>query len=224
MDSGDMAYLSKQARYMLDDAGFSDAKIIVSNDLDEYTILNLQAQGAKIDIYGIGTKVITAYDQAALGGVYKLVAIEDNGEMVDTIKISSNPEKVTTPGSKKVYRIINNVNGHSEGDYIALENENPQTEERLKMFHPVHTYISKFVTNFTAINLHQEIVVNGVINYSNPSLKEIQQYTISNMKLLWEEYKRTMNPEEYPVDLSEACWENKMNLIRDIKSKVKKVK
>ncbi|SHN30642.1 nicotinate phosphoribosyltransferase [Gracilibacillus kekensis] len=223
LDSGDMAYLSKKARKMLDDAGFPDAKIIASNDLDEYTILNLQAQGAQIDIYGIGTKLITAFDQAALGGVYKLVAIEDNDEMIDTIKISANPEKVTTPGSKKVYRIINNENGHSEGDYIALENENPQEEERLKMFHPVHTYISKFVTNFTAKNLHEDVVVSGKINYQSPSLEEIQNYTTSNMNLLWEEYKRTMKPEEYPVDLSEACWENKMNLIRNIKKKVKQM-
>ncbi|MGN8647239.1 nicotinate phosphoribosyltransferase [Gracilibacillus sp. HCP3S3_G5_1] len=221
LDSGDMAYLSKKARKMLDDAGFPDAKIIASNDLDEYTILNLQAQGAKIDIYGIGTKLITAYDQAALGGVYKLVAIEENGKMVDTIKISANPEKVTTPGSKKVYRIINNENGRSEGDYIALEDENPQAEKRLKMFHPVHTYISKFVTNFTAVNLHEDVVVDGEIKYQSPSLEEVQNYTISNMELLWEEYKRTMKPEEYPVDLSEACWENKMNLIRDVKAKVK---
>ncbi|WP_058305936.1 nicotinate phosphoribosyltransferase [Gracilibacillus massiliensis] len=223
LDSGDMAYLSKKARKMLDDAGFPDAKIIASNDLDEYTILNLQAQGAQIDIYGIGTKLITAYDQAALGGVYKLVAIEEDGDMIDTIKISANPEKVTTPGSKRVYRIINNENGHSEGDYIALEHENPQAEERLKMFHPVHTYISKFVTNFTAKNLHKDVVLNGKINYKSPSLEEVQNYTTSNMNLLWEEYKRTMKPEEYPVDLSEECWENKMNLIRNIKKKVKQM-
>lgn len=221
LDSGDMAYLSKEARRMLDEAGFHDAKIFASNDLDEYTILNLQAQGSEIDIYGIGTKLITAYDQAALGGVYKLVAIEEDGEMVDTIKISANPEKVTTPGRKRVYRIINNETGYSEGDYIALEHEDPQAEKRLKMFHPVHTYISKYVTNFTAVHLHEDVVVNGEINYQSPSLEEIQQYTTNNMDLLWEEYKRTMKPEEYPVDLSTACWENKMNLIHSIKEKVK---
>ncbi|UOQ84125.1 nicotinate phosphoribosyltransferase [Gracilibacillus salinarum] len=221
LDSGDMAYLSKKARKMLDDAGFTEAEIIASNDLDEYTILNLQAQGAVIDIYGIGTKLITAYDQAALGGVYKLVAIEEEDKMIDTIKISANPEKVTTPGSKRVYRIVNNETGYSEGDYIALEQEDPQSQERLKMFHPVHTYISKFVTNFTAVNLHEDVVVNGEIKYRSPSLEAIQNYTTQNMNLLWEEYKRTMKPEEYPVDLSEACWENKMKLIRDIKQKVK---
>lgn len=221
LDSGDMAYLSKEARKMLDEAGFPDAKIVASNDLDEYTILNLQAQGAKIDSYGIGTKLITAFDQAALGGVYKLVAIEENGEWKDTIKISANPEKVTTPGLKRVYRIINRENKHSEGDYIALAHENPQEEERLKMFHPVHTYISKFVTNFDAVDLHEDVVVDGEITYESPSLQEIQQYASDNLGLLWEEYKRTMKPEEYPVDLSEACWNNKMELIRSIKESVK---
>ncbi|MDX8046425.1 nicotinate phosphoribosyltransferase [Gracilibacillus sp. S3-1-1] len=221
LDSGDMAYLSKKARKMLDDAGFPDAKIIASNDLDEYTILNLQAQGAQIDIYGIGTKLITAYDQAALGGVYKLVSIEENGKMVDTIKISANPEKVTTPGTKRLYRIINNENGRSEGDYIALENEDPQSQERLKMFHPVHTYISKFVTDFTAVDLHEDVVVDGEITYKSPSLEDIQRYMTRNMDLLWDEYKRTMKPEEYPVDLSEKCWDNKMTLIHDIKAKIK---
>ena len=141
LDSGDLAYLSKQARKMLDAAGFTNTKIIASNDLDEETILNLKAQGAKIDVWGIGTKLITAYDQPALGAVYKLVAIEDeNGQMADTIKISSNPEKVSTPGLKRVYRIINLLNGKSEGDYIALEDEKPQENERLECStQPIHS-------------------------------------------------------------------------------------
>ncbi|MFE3577497.1 nicotinate phosphoribosyltransferase [Lysinibacillus sp. NPDC059133] len=224
LDSGDLAYLSKKARKMLDEAGFTDAKIIASNDLDEYTIINLKSQGAKIDTWGIGTKLITAYDQAALGGVYKLVSIEDeNGKMVDTIKISGNPEKVTTPGRKRIYRIINTDNGHAEGDYIALDYENPQEETRLKMFHPVHTYISKFVTSFTAKELHQDIVVNGSILYKEPTLQEIRVYVEENLHLLWNEYKRTMNPEEYPVDLSQACWDNKMTRIKEIKEKVTKM-
>ncbi len=121
LDSGDLAYLSKKARAMLDEAGFTDTKVVASSDLDEYTIMNLKAQGAKIDVWGVGTKLITAYDQPALGAVYKLVSIEEDGKMADTIKISSNPEKVTTPGLKKVYRIINQLNHHSEGDYIALD-------------------------------------------------------------------------------------------------------
>ncbi|HHY73301.1 MAG TPA: nicotinate phosphoribosyltransferase [Bacillus bacterium] len=221
LDSGDLAYLSKEARKMLDEAGFKDTKIVASNDLDEYTIINLKQQGAKIDIWGVGTKLITAYDQPALGAVYKLVAIEDeNGEMVDTIKISGNPEKVTTPGLKKIYRIINLRNHKSEGDYIALENENPEEEYQLKMFHPVHTFISKYVTNFEARELHQDIFKNGTLVYGLPTVQEIQKYAKENMGLLWDEYKRSLNPEEYPVDLSQECWNNKMKNIAEVKDKV----
>ncbi|ALC82216.1 MULTISPECIES: nicotinate phosphoribosyltransferase [Bacillus] len=224
LDSGDLAYLSKKARKMLDEAGFKEAKVIASSDLDEYTILNLKSQGAKIDVWGIGTKLITAYDQPALGAVYKLVSIEEDGEMVDTIKISSNPEKVTTPGRKRVYRIINRLNNHSEGDYIALENEPVNDQEKIKMFHPVHTFISKFVTDFDAKELHETIIEEGELMYEKPSISEIQSYAKENLNLLWEEYKRISKPEEYPVDLSEACWTNKMNLIQEVKEKAKSLK
>ncbi|KGR87405.1 nicotinate phosphoribosyltransferase [Lysinibacillus odysseyi] len=224
LDSGDIAFLSKEARKMLDEAGFPDAKIIVSNDLDEYTILNLKAQGARVDMWGIGTKLITAYDQPALGAVYKMVAIEDeNGVMEDTIKISANAEKVTTPGLKHVYRIINKTNGKSEGDYIAMADENPQEEEHLKMFHPVHTFVSKFVTNFEAKNLHIEVIKDGQIVYENPSLMEMRQYAHENLNLLWDEYKRAMNPEEYPVDLSQKCWDNKMRNIQEVREMVQAI-
>ncbi|MFB6467130.1 nicotinate phosphoribosyltransferase [Cytobacillus sp. Hz8] len=220
LDSGDLAYLSKKARKMLDEAGFPNAMIVASNDLDEYTIMNLKTQGAKIDMWGIGTKLITAYDQAALGGVYKLVAIEDeNGQMTDTIKISGNPEKLTTPGMKRVYRIINKNNNKSEGDYITLDDENPQTEEKLKMFHPIHTYISKFVTDFEAKELHQDIFINGKLVYQVPTIQEIQAYAAENLEVLWDEYKRSLNPEQYPVDLSQKCWENKMANIEKVKQK-----
>jgi nicotinate phosphoribosyltransferase len=202
---------------MLDEAGFPDAKIYASSDLDEFTILNLKAQGAKIDHWGIGTKLITAYDQPALGAVYKLVSIEDeNGQMVDNIKISSNPEKVTTPGLKRVYRIINKENDKAEGDYIALEHEEPQKEKRLKMFHPVHTHLVKYVTNFEARELHHDIIVNGNLVYELPDVYEIQAYVQESLQLFWDEYKRTLNPEEYPVDLSQACWDNKRNLIEKV--------
>lgn len=221
IDSGDLAYLSKQARKMLDEAGFTETKISASSDLDEYTIMNLKTQGAQIDIWGVGTKLITAYEQPALGAVYKIVAIEDeNGVMKDTIKISANPEKVTTPGLKRVYRIINKDNKKSEGDYIALDFENPQDEEPLKMFHPVHTYVSKFVTNFEARELHYTIFENGKLVYELPPLNEIKNFAQENLDLLWDEYKRTLHPEEYPVDLSQACWDNKMSKIEEIKKKV----
>lgn len=221
LDSGDMAYLSKRARVMLDEAGFHNAGIVASNDLDEYTIMNLKAQGAKIDTWGIGTKLITGYDQPALGAVYKLVSIEnEKGEMTDTIKISSNAEKVSTPGLKNVYRIINKTSGKSEGDYITLEEEKPQEQDRIKMFHPVHTFISKFVTNFEAKDLHTDVFKDGQLVYKLPSLQEIRSYLEESIDLLWDEYKRLMNPEDYPVDLSEKCWNNKMRNIEEVKQKV----
>lgn len=221
LDSGDIAFLSKEARKMLDEAGFHKAKIIVSNDLDEYTILNLKAQGAKVDSWGIGTKLITAYDQPALGAVYKLVSIEnEDGVMEDTIKITANAEKVSTPGLKKVYRIINRVNGKAEGDYITMADENPHEEERIKMFHPVHTFISKFVTNFEAKDLHEKVIDEGEIVYESPSVKEMQQYASENLELIWDEYKRSLNPEEYPVDLSQKCWDNKMRNIQEVRNMI----
>lgn len=225
LDSGDIAFLSKEARRMLDEAGFPNAKVVVSNDLDEYTILNLKSQGARVDSWGIGTKLITAYDQPALGAVYKMVSIENaNGEMEDTIKISANAEKVTTPGLKKVYRIINKKNGKSEGDYITMADENPQAENRIKMFHPVHTFVSKFVTNFEAKELHQLVIDQGEVVYENPALMDIRQYVKENLELLWDEYKRSLNPEEYPVDLSQKCWDNKMRNIREVRDMVSELK
>lgn len=221
LDSGDIAFLSKESRRMLDAAGFPNAKIVVSNDLDEYTILNLKAQGAKVDMWGIGTKLITAYDQPALGAVYKIVSIEDEkGVMEDTIKISSTTEKVTTPGQKRLYRIIDRENGKAEGDYITMFDEDPTHEKRLKMFHPVHTFVSKFVTNFEAKELHTKVIENGQVIYTNPTLFEMRDYATSNLELLWDEYKRSLNPEEYPVDLSQKCWDNKMRNIQEVQEMV----
>nr|WP_318540454.1 nicotinate phosphoribosyltransferase [Terribacillus saccharophilus] len=221
LDSGDLAYLSKRAREMLDEAGFTETKITASNDLDEETIGALKAQGAKITNWGIGTKLITAYDQPALGAVYKIVSIEDdNGDMADTIKISANPEKVSTPGLKRVYRIINTASQKSEGDYIALAHENPEEEERLKMFHPTYPYISKFVTDFEAKELQRPVFQKGELIYKSPSLEETRNYVTYSLTFLWDEYKRTHNPEAYPVDLSTACWNNKMELIERIKSQL----
>jgi nicotinate phosphoribosyltransferase len=206
---------------MLDQAGFPHVKIYASNDLDENTILYLKAQGARIDCWWIGTKLITAYDQPALGAVYKLVAIEDeHGTMRDAIKISSNPEKVTTPGLKRVYRIINRKTRKAEGDYIALEHETPQREPRLRMFHPIHTHIAKVVTDFEARDLHHAIFENGKLVYELPSLVEIQAYVKQSLELFWDEYKRPLNPAEYPVDLSQACWENKRRMIQAEMEKV----
>ncbi|WP_353463586.1 nicotinate phosphoribosyltransferase [Mammaliicoccus sciuri] len=221
LDSGDIAYLSKEARRMLDEAGFTDAKIFASNDLDEQTITSLKAQGAKVTAWGVGTKLITAYDQPALGAVYKLVAIEEeNGELSDRIKISNNAEKVTTPGKKNVYRIINTKTNKSEGDYITLEDEEPNKEERLKMFHPVHTYKMKYIKHFKAVDLHHDIFKDGKRVYTLPEIKEIREFAFNNLDILWEENKRYLNPEEYPVDLSKACWDNKNKKIFDVAERV----
>ncbi|MCJ1749860.1 nicotinate phosphoribosyltransferase [Mammaliicoccus sciuri] len=221
LDSGDIAYLSKEARRMLDEAGFTEVKIFASNDLDEQTITSLKAQGAKVTAWGVGTKLITAYDQPALGAVYKLVAIEEeNGELSDRIKISNNAEKVTTPGKKNVYRIINTKTNKSEGDYITLEDEEPNKEERLKMFHPVHTYKMKYIKHFKAVDLHHDIFKDGKRVYTLPEIKEIREFAFNNLDILWEENKRYLNPEEYPVDLSKACWDNKNKKIFDVAERV----
>lgn len=140
--------------------------------------------------------------------------------MVDTIKISSNPEKISTPGQKRVFRIINRGNGKSEGDYIALEHEEPQKQDRLKMFHPVHTYIAKFITDFEARELYQPIFASGELVYQVPALQEIRTFVQENLSELWDEYKRMLNLAEYPVNLSQGCWDNKMKQIEEIQQKV----
>lgn len=221
IDSGDMAYQSKRIREQLDEAGFTNARIIASNDLDEKTILNLRMQGAKIDDWGIGTKIITAFDQPALGAVYKLVSIEDEqGQMQPTMKISSNAEKTTTPGVKQVWRITRNKDGKSEGDYVALSDERPDQLDELFMFHPVHTYINKTVRDFTARPVLIDIFDKGELVYELPTIDEIRDYAEANYNDLWEEYKRILNPEQYPVDLSKKLYNEKMDSIRELKETV----
>ena len=222
IDSGDMAYMSKKVRQQLDEAGFTKAKIYASSDLDEKTILNLKMQGAKIDVWGIGTRLITAYDQPALGCVYKLVSIEDeNGVMVDTMKISNNAEKVSTPGKKQVWRITRNSDGKSEGDYIALWDERPDQLDELFMFHPVYTYINKTVTDFTARPILQPIFDNGKLVYELPKLQDIKAYKDEQIEALWDEYKRILNPEQYPVDLSQKTYDQKLASIAEIREEVR---
>ncbi|MGO3169660.1 MAG: nicotinate phosphoribosyltransferase [Bavariicoccus seileri] len=223
IDSGDMSYVSKRVRQQLDEAGYPHALIYASNDLDELTVLNLKMQDAKIDVWGIGTKLITAYDQPALGAVYKLVSIEDeNGQMVDTIKISSNAEKITTPGKKQVWRITNNNGGKSEGDYIALWDEEPNELDELYMFHPTYTYINKTIKDFSARPLLVDIFSNGELVYDIPHLDEVKRYAEVQLANLWDEYKRILNPEPYPVDLSQKAYDHKMNLLDKVQAKFKK--
>ncbi|MGT2754423.1 nicotinate phosphoribosyltransferase [Streptococcus ovis] len=218
LDSGDLAYLSKKVRQQLDDAGFPNAKIYASNDLDEHTILNLKMQRAKIDVWGVGTKLITAYDQPALGAVYKIVSIEDeNGQMQDTIKLSNNAEKVSTPGKKQVWRITSREKGKSEGDYITFTDVNVNDMDEIFMFHPTYTYINKTVNNFDAVPLLVDIFQEGKLVYTLPTLKEIQNYARKELDKLWDEYKRILNPQDYPVDLAKDVWDNKMELIDRIR-------
>ena len=216
--SGDLAYLSKKVRQQLDEAGFPDAKIYASNDLDENTILNLKMQKAKIDVWGVGTKLITAYDQPALGAVYKIVSIEDDkGQMVDRIKLSNNAEKVSTPGKKQVWRITSREKGKSEGDYITFADSDVTSLDEIEMFHPTYTYINKTVRDFDAVPLLVDIFDKGELVYSLPSLEDIQVYARKEFDKLWDEYKRVLNPQDYPVDLARDVWQHKMNLIDRIR-------
>lgn len=213
LDSGDLAFLSTEARRMLDEAGLDYVKIAASSDLDENRIFDLKTQGAKIDIWGIGTQLITCADDPALGGIYKLVARENNGEYEPVIKISGNPEKITTPGFKTVYRIVNRGTVKSEGDCIADIHEDVKSLESIKMFDPIHTWKYKYVTNFDAVELLQPVFINGRQQFALPSLEEIRNYHQSQIALFWRGYLRKLNPEKYPVDLSEKVWNDKMNLI-----------
>ncbi|HFH8203688.1 TPA: nicotinate phosphoribosyltransferase [Streptococcus agalactiae] len=218
LDSGDLAYLSKKVRQQLDDAGFPNAKIYASNDLDENTILNLKMQKAKIDVWGVGTKLITAYDQPALGAVYKIVSIEtDAGSMRDTIKLSNNAEKVSTPGKKQVWRITSRAKGKSEGDYITFADTDVTQLDEIEMFHPTYTYINKTVRDFDAVPLLVDIFDKGKLVYQLPSLQEIQEYGRKEFDQLWDEYKRVLKPQDYPVDLARDVWQNKMDLIDRIR-------
>lgn len=214
LDSGDLAFLSKRARAMLDEAGLPDVKIVASNDLDETVILNLKAQGARIDTWGVGTQLITGGSEPALGGVYKLAAREQDGVYEPVIKISGNPEKVTTPGRKDAYRIVNRQTGKAEADYIALSGEEDVRHgKRIKLFDPVHPYLHKYVDDYEAHPLLQPVFADGRLVRALPALADIRAYHSGQLSLFWPEYLRKLNPETYPVDLSEAAWQMKMDLL-----------
>ncbi|WP_141502615.1 nicotinate phosphoribosyltransferase [Paenibacillus luteus] len=215
LDSGDLAYLSQMARKMLDEAGLPYVQIVASNDLDEGIISNLKSQGAKIDVWGVGTKLITAADQPSLGGVYKLVAREKDGSYEPVIKISANPEKVSTPGFKALYRIINTDTGKAEADYITLKDEQQLAKgERIKLFDPVHSYIHKYIEHYEAISLLKPIFSQGELVYELPTLEQIRTYHQSQFELFWPQYLRKLNAEAYRVNLSEAVWGLKHDLIQ----------
>ena len=213
LDSGDLAYLSREARRMLDEAGFPNAKICVSGDLDEYLIRDLKLQGACIDSWGVGTKLITSSDCPALGGVYKLSAEIVGGKVISKMKISENPAKVTNPGIKKLLRIYDQED-MAYADLIALEDEVFDPSQPLTLFDPVDTWKSVTLTNYTIRELQVPIFKDGVKVYAQPTLKEICAYAKQEMKSFWDQYKRLMNPHRYKVDLSESLWMLKQSMLK----------
>ena len=213
LDSGDLAYLSKKARRMLDEAGFEKTKIVASSDLDEELIWDLKAQGAAIDIWGVGTALITSRDCPALGGVYKLSAEEQDGRMIPKIKISENPSKVTNPGYKKVVRIYNG-DEKAVADLIMLEEETIDPAKPLTIFDPVDTWKRMTLRHFTCKELLMPIFLSGRRVYDLPGLLEIQSYAKQELDTLWEEYKRLKNPHVYKVDLSAKLYQLKQDLLK----------
>ena len=225
LDSGDLAYLSKKARQMMDDAGFPEAKICVSGDLDERSINSLIQQGAKIDSWGVGTKLITSEDLPALGGVYKLSAvIEKDGTMTPKIKLSDNTAKITNPSFKKLYRLYDRENGMAIADLITTRDEEVDDTQPLTIFHPVETWKTHEVENFYAEELQHTIVKNGKLVYKFPTLMEIQAFSKAEMEKFWEEYLRLDMPQLYKVDLSDKLHTLKIGMIDGIRQSAKKRK
>ena len=219
IDSGDLAYLSKEVRKRLDENGFEDFKIVASNSLDEFKIESLLAQGAKIDSFGIGERLITAKSDPVFGGVYKLVAVEKEGKLQAKIKVSENVEKITTPGFKKVYRLYDTETGKAEADYIALRDEEIDDNEPLVIFDPLFTWKMKKMKNYKAREMQVPIFKDGDLVYNEPSLDEIASYRKEEVESLWDEVKRYDTPHNYYVDLSQKLWNLKQKLILEAKSK-----
>jgi len=216
LDSGDLTYLTKEARKMLDAAGLTDAKITVSNSLDEYLIKELIHQGAQIDAFGVGERLVTARSEAVFGGVFKLSAIELNGQLVPKIKISDNVQKTTIPGFKQVYRFYDE-NGMAEADVITLFDETIDVNQPYHLFDPNFPWKSKVIENFTARPLLVPIFEKGKLVYELPALKDIRAYAKSEHSKLWPEVLRLEKPHEYYVDLSQNLWDLQQELIRKYK-------
>ncbi|WP_265327632.1 nicotinate phosphoribosyltransferase [Clostridium mediterraneense] len=217
LDSGDIAYLSRKARKMLDEAGLEDCKIIASNSLDEYTIMSLLLQGAKIDSFGVGERLITSKAESVFGGVYKLAAVEENNEIIPRIKLSENTEKVSNPGFKKVYRLFDKETDKAIADVITVADEIIDEIKPYKIFDSVHTWKKKTVTNFYAKELQVPIFENGELVYEIPDLKDIRSYCMEEVNKLWDEVRRFENPHKYYVDLSKKLWVMKDTLIERLK-------
>jgi len=215
LDSGDMAYLTQKARKMLDDAGWTECKISVSNSLDEYIIQDLLRQGAKIDMFGVGERLITARSEPVFGGVYKLAAVvNDDGSIQPKIKISENVGKITNPHFKKLYRFFGNDTGKAIADYLCVFDETVDDSQDLTIFDPEATWKTKTVYNFTAKELQLPIFKNGELVYKCPSLQEVRAYCMEQVDKLWDEVKRFDNPHTYYVDLSQKLWDIKYGLLK----------
>ncbi len=215
IDSGDMAYLTRESRKLLDEAGLTDCKVVISNSLDEYIITDLLNQGAPIDAFGVGERLITAKSEPVFGCVYKLCAVEKNNKIIPKIKISENEEKITNPSFKSLYRIYDKETNKALADLITLHDEIIDENETLVLFDPVQTWKKKEVSNFYAKKLLLPIFINGNYVYKEPSLKEVRQKCIDDKNTLWDETKRLSNPNKYYVDLSLKLWELKHKMLNE---------
>ena len=216
IDSGDLTYLSGKARKMLDEAGLPGIKIVASNSLDEYIIRDLLTQGAQIDAFGVGERLITSKSEPVFGGVYKLAAIEDgDGQIIPKIKISENPAKITIPHFKKTYRLFENATGKALADYICLYDEEPDFTQPLELFDPEATWKRKTVTDFTAVPLQVPVFQGGEQVYQSPPIDEIRAYCARQVDKLWDEVKRFENPHNYYVDLSQKLWDVRAKLLAE---------
>jgi nicotinate phosphoribosyltransferase len=214
IDSGDITYLSNKARKMLDDAGLTDCPICVSNALDEYTIRDILTQGAKVDSFGVGERLITSRSEPVFGGVYKLAAIEEDGKLTPKIKISENVEKITNPGFKQVFRLFDRDNGKAFTDIIALFDETIDETKPYYTFDPEHTWKHKTVSNFVAKKLLVKVFEKGKLVYKAPKLEDVKTYCKEQIGTLWDEVIRFENPHTYHVDLSRPLWELKQEMLK----------
>jgi nicotinate phosphoribosyltransferase len=216
LDSGDLTYLTKKARKMLDDAGLDYCKIVASNSLDEYIIRDLLRQGAQIDAFGVGERLITSKSDPVFGGVYKISAIEnEKGEIIPKIKISENIAKITNPHFKKLYRLFDKENGKALADLICVYDEVIDESKPLEIFDPDYTWKRKTLTNFRAVELQKPVFKNGKCVYTRYTTSEIRDYCIAQLELQWDEVKRFENPHNYYVDLSEKLWNIKHQLLKE---------
>jgi nicotinate phosphoribosyltransferase len=220
IDSGDVTYLTKRARAMLDEAGLTECKIVISNSFDEHLIRDVINQGARIDSFGVGERLITARSEPVFGGVYKMVAIEENGEIIPKIKISENIEKITNPGFKTLFRLYDKDSGKAIADVITLDHETIPSDEEYEIFDPQFIWKRKIVSNFEARNLRVQIFDKGRLVYKLPSIEEIRQYCQEQIATLWDEILRFENPHEYYVDLSKELWDLKTGLIEAYSSHI----